>query len=759
MSVRRRLLDRLSGPKIAALLAGLTALYHLGTELRLEATGRTSLHQRLELTALDVKLAARGDRPPDRWAVAIAGADEKSLDRFGPLPWSRRRHAELVDRLTELGAAAIAFDMTFERGLEPPDAECGRDGDRRGREGPDDELARVLRSSGRAILGVVALSKAEAVALGTGLDRLRERLATIEPALLTELVEDLPGGLSTFHPAGGAFLRGAYRRYFGLAVPTSTLARAAGRFGALNAAPDGDGVNRGLPLVLAFDRQDVLLPTLALEAVAVALDADIEVLGHPSDPAAHAVRVGARTVEIGLGGGVLLDWYGGLRGAGLPLLSIADLLDGRVPREEVEGRIVFVAATAIGTHDQRVTPLERAAPGVYIHATLAQNLIDGRHLTRPAWVIAVELLIIGLVGLVTAIALTRVGGIARVGSGLLMVVGWVALDQAVLLERGLVVHTLLPSGQVFLTLLALSVHGYLKEERARRETRAAFGRYLSPRVMEQVLSDPVRHLRLGGQRYDATVLFSDIRGFTSISESLEPEVLGRMLNQYMTPMTRIVFAEEGTLDKYIGDAIMAFWGAPIPQPDHALRACRAALDMLAELEHLNPRFEAAGLPRIAIGIGLSSGPMTIGNMGSDEFFAFTALGDRVNLGARLEGQTKSYGVSVIVCEATYAAVRNHMLCRELDLLRVKGKRAPERIYELIGPIDRVQDRLRFVEAFEAALRAFRARRFGEAERGFENARTLAGDDRCSEQYRDLSAYLRLHPPPDDWDGVREATTK
>lgn len=755
-----------------AALAGLAALYHVAGELRAATGGSLSLLQRLELAALDVKIAARGPREPARWGVAIAAADEESLERFGPMPWPRGRHADLLLRLSELGAAAVAFDMTFERPSEDgaallaaalrPYLEAVPGAlealDRLvAAPDPDAQLALGLEASGRAVLGVVALSADEALSIGGGRARLGAGLEAVVPSLITTLTED-GDGHSRVRPAAGGFESGAYFRYFGAAVPTATLARAAGRFGALNAMPDPDGVNRSLPVVLGFDGQDVLLPTLAVEAVSVARNEPVELLGDPRDPAAHAVRVGGRALPLMLGGRLMLDWYGPFADRSLPRFSVAALLDGRVPATEVEGRIVFVAATAIGTHDQRVTPLERAVPGVYIHATLAQNLLDGRTLARPPWVIGLELLVIAVIAVVTG-GLARLGVVLRLGLGLALVLGWLLLDQLVLFAGGLVVHTLLPSLQLLVSVFALTLIGFLSEKRERQRTRSAFARYLSPRVMERVLSDPDRHLRLGGQRHEATVLFSDIRGFTSISERLDPETLGRLLNRYMTPMTREVFGEEGTLDKYMGDAVMAFWGAPIPQSDHALRACRAAMAMIGRLDGLNQGFEAEGLPRVAIGIGLSTGEMTIGNMGSDDFFAYTAIGDRVNLGARLEGQTKNYGVSIIVSEATYRAVEDQMACRELDLLRVKGKKRPERIYELIGPWSRCQDRRLFIETFEAGLGAFRDRRFDEAQALFEEASALAGEDPCSLQYAAQCARFAMDPPPDDWDGVREAHSK
>ena len=250
-------------------------------------------------------------------------------------------------------------------------------------------------------------------------------------------------------------------------------------------------------------------------------------------------------------------------------------------------------------------------------------------------------------------------------------------------------------------------------------------------------------------------------GFTTFSEALTPEALGTLLNRYMTPMTDSVFQNGGTLDKYIGDAVMAFWGAPLLQADHALRACRAALEMQAKVRELNVGFEKDGLPRVQIGVGLSSGPMTIGNMGSDDHFAYTALGDRVNLGSRLEGQTKDFGVEIMISEATYELVKGQAALRELGGLKVKGKNEPVRVFELIAVGSMPETHRAFVEAFEAGLSAFASRRFGEALAAFEKAQAAApqGRDKSTDEYLELSRVYLESPPPADWDGVRVATSK
>ncbi|MCA9550225.1 MAG: CHASE2 domain-containing protein [Myxococcales bacterium] len=627
---------------------------------------------------------------------------------------------------------------------------------------PDDVFAEAIRRSGRVVLGVLALSRTEADSVGYSEADAQAALRRVATSTISELVVPGSDGLSQITSGAEAFEHGLYRRFFGVQPPTPSLASATRHFATLNAAPDDDGVNRRVPLVSGVKGTGVLLPTLALKAVEVARSPDtIEVVGAPEDPSPQRVQVGELQVATELGGASTLDWYGPFNQSAMPIVSIADVIDRSVPQDSLRGKVVFVAATAIGTHDQRVTPLERAVPGVYIHATLAQNILDQDILTRPRYVVALELAVILLIGLISGLVMTRFHLLGQLITAAGLVLGWTMLDTQVFFAHGLVVYTVLPVFQVFITLLAVTMWSFLVEQRERRKTRQAFGRYLSPKVMEQVLSHPEEYLRLGGQRYEATVLFSDIRGFTTISEALTPEALGLLLNQYMTPMTDIVFEHDGTLDKYIGDAVMAFWGAPMALPNHALSACRAALSMIEEVERLNKRFLDEGLPHIAIGIGLSSGPMTIGNMGSDDHFAYTALGDRVNLGARLEGQTKEYGVDILISEDTYAMVKDEMLCRELGALRVKGKLKPVHIYELIGPRSAHAQREAFVSTFHEGLVCFRAKKFEEAVEHFQRARALAGvdGDKSSDLYLTWCHEYRENPPPEGWDGVRVATTK
>jgi adenylate cyclase len=308
--------------------------------------------------------------------------------------------------------------------------------------------------------------------------------------------------------------------------------------------------------------------------------------------------------------------------------------------------------------------------------------------------------------------------------------------------------------------LVATSYRFFSEEREKRRARETFSRFLAPKIVEDVLAAGGA-VQLGGEKRVLTVLFSDVRGFTSMAERLDPRALLELLNEYLTPMTEIVVSgHEGTLDKYIGDAIMAFWGAPRAQPDHALRACGAALAMLDALGPLRARWRARGLPDVDVGIGVNTGPMSVGFVGSeDRFYNYTVLGDAVNLASRLEGANKEYGTRVVLGPATHALVKDAVVARELDLVRVKGKREPVQIHELLALRPGPPELAPFLERFGWGLSAYKAQRWDEAVARFREADALRGGDPPSRKYVERCEAMRRAPPGPEWDGVFEMTSK
>jgi adenylate cyclase len=560
-------------------------------------------------------------------------------------------------------------------------------------------------------------------------------------------------------------------------------------------------VLRRLPLVYRIG--DTMLPALSVAAASAKFGANPLILADPF------YKVGLTEigfpkedgslvrVPVDLNGRLLINYYGpsgsndpslpdDQRGA-FPRVSLADVFCADLPatladdaddkmRERfsrcaershtieslkglVQGKVVLVAVTAIGTFDQRVTPFSPNVPGTEIHAAAIQNIIDGQALKRPPLHIQIEMLLCLLVGLLFGLVLPRVPVAGSVVFLVACVGTWWFIDWNILFKSNRWFHDVPLLLQMSTTWAGILVWGYLSEGREKARLKAEFSTVLAPTVVDQLLSNPAL-AGLGGTERELTVMFSDIRGFTTMSEQLTPEGLTQFLNEYLTPMTEILIAHQGTLDKYMGDAIMAFWGAPIEQNDHAKRACIAAVEMLEKLDELKRKWRAEGKPEIDIGIGLNSGLMRVGFMGSERMRNYTLLGDNVNLGSRLEGINKNYGTHIIVSETTYQQANDVVHGRLLDAVRVKGKKEPVRIYEVIGKGPMPPDVAAFVGPFEKGFAHFQAQRWDDAEACFLAAHAArGGNDPPSAVYLERIAHFREDPPPADWDGVYEFKTK
>ena len=443
------------------------------------------------------------------------------------------------------------------------------------------------------------------------------------------------------------------------------------------------------------------------------------------------------------------------------------VLAGEVEPSRLEGTIVFIGTSAAGLKDLRATPLNRAAAGVEIHARIAEQAVLGLFLQRPDWLGGAELVYLLVFGLALLILLPRRGPVwcAVMGAGgtlLAFAISFVGFAQF-----NILIDPLYPSLSALTLYLAASLLVFLRSEGERRRVRTAFSRYMSPTLVEQLAADPSR-LTLGGETRDMTLLFCDVRDFTTLSETMDAGTLTRFINRFLTPMTEIILDHRGTIDKYMGDAIMAFWNAPLDDPDHAPNAARAALAMIKSLERLNVEWEADAKargttsPYVAIGIGLNSGPCCVGNMGSDLRFDYSVIGDDVNLASRLEGQSKTYGVPIVIGENTRARL-DRVAVLELDLLRVKGKQRPVRIFALLGDESMIGDPWfrALSEAQSAMLKAYRARDWTRATSLLTLCRTVAEGRlmKLWDLYAERIAELRGAALPADWDGVAVATRK
>jgi adenylate cyclase len=559
-----------------------------------------------------------------------------------------------------------------------------------------------------------------------------------------------------------------------LVLPAPTFLDVASNVGSFSAEPDSDGVMRKLPLVYRVG--EMFIPSLSLSSAALYFGSTPVLLADPTFKDG-LTRIGfpgdeGKIVEVPveMSGALRVNYYGpaGSPQADppgvFPRVSLADVYDGSFDKDLVKGKVVLVAVTAIGTFDQRVTPFSPIAPGVEIHAAAIQNMISGQAFQRPVLHLQMEIALALVLALILGVVMPRLTVTASVALATALAFGWVALDVFVLFRKNLWFYDVPVLLQIGLSWAGITVWGYLSEGREKAQLKREFSTVLAPTVVDQLLKDP-KLAGLGGMERELTVMFSDIRGFTTMSERLSPEGLTQFLNEYLTPMTEILIQREGTLDKYMGDAIMAFWGAPIEQKDHAARAALAALDMMEKLDELRKEWKAEGKPEIDIGIGLNSGLMRVGFMGSARMRNYTLLGDNVNLGSRLEGTNKNYGTHIIVSETTYKQSKGVVYGRWLDAVRVKGKAQPVRIYEILGRLPSLGGApppamSKLIEVFEAGLRHYAAKQWDDAELAFKAAIALrAGVDPPSEIYLERVAHFRAEPPPEKWDGVYDFKTK
>ena len=558
--------------------------------------------------------------------------------------------------------------------------------------------------------------------------------------------------------------------------------------GLINADLDSDGEIRSAYLIARTGSQ--YMPSLALQTFLTAtnLQTDIQIGSLPDLTGVVGVKKFAIAnsagndlfdIPVNPSGAMMVNYAG--PDHMYPYASIADMLDNSNPDVTItqrvlhrgkykletrdvskarffKNKILFLGATAIGINDIRGTPFGGDYPGVEIHANILANLLQRnflRHDDREPIYMPWFLLILGVL---LAAALARFGALTGMGITIAVLAGVLFVDRQFLFGYGIVVAIELPIIEVLMMYLVLTFYKYFTEERAKRELRGTFSKYVSPAIVNEVLKDP-KNLELGGRKERITVFFSDIRGFTTISEKFDPRALSDLLNSYLTPMTEIVFKNKGTLDKYMGDAIMAFFGAPIHFADHARSACQCALQSLERLAELNAKYRKNGWSEIDIGIGLNTGECNVGNMGSQTVRNYTVMGDAVNLASRLEGINKTYGTKIIISESTYVEVKSDFICREIDWVRVKGKLQPVKIYELIGANQSRQIALAAIEYFCAGYKLYHDKNFKGAITQFENAIQHNSNDVTSKLYIERCKKFLAEPPPSDWDGVFVMKTK
>jgi adenylate cyclase len=748
--------------------------------------------QRLELATLDMRFQYRPHRfsHPDSRIVVI-GIDQRAQEVLGRWPFSRTNFARLLDILHEDDARVAAFDITFSKSDQTaaPVRALWSELEARKERGEvvdarilaevrrltesfdaDKQFAASIHRFGPVILGnyflftVADLRGVEASTLDAYANQISFFAYPPAVALHPQSQQQEKVHMLDVFATADLTPRGAEANLDQL---TSALYGDYSWSGFFNMPPDDDGIIRRTTLVLPYGRSKDpnewdIYPSLDVMAARAFLGPQAQDASLIYGPQGIVeIRLGKALLLHPNGRGQLMINYQGPANT-FTHYSIVDVLQKKFAPGAFQGKIVLVGATATGIGDLRGTPYGGTDyPGVEIHANVIDNILNQRFLKygfRQAVVDVFLILFFGVpVGIWMALVQPRW---MWFGAGLLIPL--VAVDYGAFLH-GWWLNFTVPAMTLTGNVLLVSLYRALVEEKEKRKVRSAFGQYLSPEVIRRLLVNP---RLVEPRKTDITVMFSDIRGFTSISEKLDAQELALFLNQYLSDMTRIVFKTNGTLDKYIGDAVMAFWGAPFEEPGHAAKACNAALEMMKRVRELQKQWEAQGKPSLDIGIGLNTGVASVGNMGSVLRYGYTALGDAVNLSSRLEGLNKDYGTHIIVNETTYQSAKDDgFVFRELDLIRVKGKLQPVTIYQLMGQQEdlaaegRTEEVRLQVEQFARARELFRNRKWEAAQRAFKEFLDRWPDDGPSRTYWKRCQEYLFDEPPASWDGVFVMTHK
>ena len=718
---------------------------------------RIPILERFEAIIYDARVRLTMPRTQDD-RIVILDIDEKSLREReqggeGHWPWPRHRLALLLDKLFDrYGAAVVGFDVVFPERDESSGIrvlERLADGELRSVSGFLPILERIKPQLNYDEI-FASRMKGRKVVLGYTFSS--------DPPGRAPRKGVLPQAVLPSHAFKGRNI--GVTSWNGYTANLETLQQAAVSAGHFNPWLDEDGVTRRVPMLAEYN--GAYYEPLSLAMVRALTGFPPIVPEFIDDGASHGyagleeLKVGPFRIPVDQQVSTLVP-YRGARGT-FKYIPVVDVLHERVPVDELKGKIVLVGTSAPGLLDLRATPVGSAYPGVEVHANLIAGILDQNIKHKPAYVTGLEFVLLLIVGLVMTLALPFVSPLKGTVIALFALLTLVGVNL-VLHDVAHLVVPLAAGLTMLLLLFTLNMaYGYFVEARGKRQITGLFGQYVPPELVDEMAKDPEK-FSMEGESREMTVLFTDVRGFTTISEGLDPKALSLLMNEFLTPLTGVIYRHRGTIDKYIGDCIMAFWGAPLPDSLHARNAILAALEMQRTLKDLQPQFMAHGWPRINIGIGLNTGRMSVGNMGSRIRLAYTVMGDAVNLASRLEGITKEYGADIIVGENTRAAV-SEIVFRELDRVRVKGKDVAVTIFEPVGLEGEVeQGRLEIIERFHRGLELYRHQDWDMAERQFAALGKIESESRLCHTFLERIAILRAHPPGPGWDGAFTFETK
>ncbi|MDH5472793.1 MAG: adenylate/guanylate cyclase domain-containing protein [Gammaproteobacteria bacterium] len=683
--------------------------------------------------------------------VVIIDIDEKSMEKIGQWPWDRHTMAHIVDNLFDYYKInTLGFDIIFaEKDEDPTDQILINMSNGPLRSNPHfiTEFNKALPKLQRDKRFAEALQNRKIV-LGLFFDNGDKTLHKGQlPAPLPEFPKEILNSLNL-------------NKAQGYAANLSVLQNAALTAGYFDNPTMDDGVFRKVPLLQEYNGQ--IYESLALAVSRTALDKDKIQLGltvineQTNDKILEWIKIGETLIPVDESASILVPYIGKQRS--FEYISAYDIATRKAPKDLLFNKIALFGTSAAGLLDLRTTPLEASYPGVEVHANIVQGILDQTIKHKPGYIMGFEIILLVVLGVILAYLLPRISPLWNTITSMATMCFVFAINLYAWNDLQTVLPLATPASLVLLLYILNMAFGFFVESRGKHKLTHLFGQYVPPDLVDE-MSRNLTKITLDGEIREMSVLFTDVRNFTTISENMEPKELTQFINSFLTPLTRVIHQNRGTIDKYMGDAIMAFWGAPLNDPNHARNALLSGIEMIKETRKLQTAFKAKGWPEIHIGIGINTGPMNVGNKGSEFRVDYTVLGDAVNLGSRLEALTKVYGVEIITSESTIYAVPEFEY-RQLDLVRVKGKDKPVKIYEPLGLIENIDKQTRkTIKAFHHALNLYRQQKWDDAEKALSLLKLQDPERLIYQIYLDRIAYFRNNPPAQNWDGVFTHTSK
>lgn len=718
------------------------------------------LRKRFQFLVFDYYNKILPREKPTNQDVVIIDIDENSLRKIGQWPWPRTTVSDLIINLKELGAKSIGFDMVFAEEDRTSPHQISQNLPKTEDFSEAVEILKTLPNHDKVF--ATSISQAGNIITGfTSAEAHETRRVPYQPIAPTFLLKDKEILFNDVYQAKG------------LATNMPSFSRNAAGNGHFMVVPEKDGIIRKVPLFARYNppqfdqSSQILYPLLALETLRVSVDPKARMIvkenkGQNLFDLKYELKVGKNIIPLKEDGRLWVYFRKMGKSEYVPAHFILNKDNHADIQERIKDKIILIGTSAEGLRDIRSTPLQNFVAGVEVHANIIEQILQGEFLKRPNFVSGMEAIILMSVGIMLIIlsAFTSVlwlSVLSILSIGALFYGSWIGFTQ-----YGMLIDPVYSGVSIFLLFVLIALFKYARSEIDRRQVKTAFGHYISPVFMEELAKDPDK-LQLGGEVKELSVMFTDIRSFTKISEQLEPKELIELMNDFLTPMSNLVMESRGTIDKYMGDAMMAFWNAPLDDADHAQAACETALNMNKALEPINARLKEIGKDiHLEAGIGINTGLCSVGNMGSKQRFAYSALGDAVNLASRLEGQTKMYGVSTLIGEDTYKKI-NDIATLELDLIQVVGREEPVKVYTLIGDKEVLNSDSfkKWQSAHNAMLAAYRAGDFDCAAQDCKDAKE-ASKGRLTKYYEMfLNRIIEMikTPPSEEWNGVYVAESK